>query len=165
MQEGLKTDFQSQLRRQSAARGSGQQQLGGAGGKFLSLGLRVINFAMRLTCDRCYGYNDDKFRSQGTTATHVIFSRISSFDLFVQTVAHIALSPNESSQIRQGEETERDVYDASMEIITLVLDIKPDLTPTLSQEQMVRLLLNLAMNCYNSNDLDKIAGKILFHLQ
>ena len=69
---------------------------------------------MRYTCEKYFGYNEDKFKSQGMTATHVIFSRISSFDLFVQTVVHIALSPNESIRIRGDKGTERDVFNAAM---------------------------------------------------
>ena len=75
-------------------------------------------------------------------------------------MVHIALSPNESAKIahRSADTTDRDVFNAAMQIIIELLSIKMDLTPTMSQEHMVKSLFSMAINCTNSADLDKIAA-------
>jgi len=63
----------------------------------LSLGLRLMNFALRNTALRVHGYDEDKLRSQGVTPTHIIYSKISTFDTFLQTLMQVALSPDAQS--------------------------------------------------------------------
>ena len=52
-----------------------------------------------------------------------------------------------------------------MDIIIQLLEIKHDLTPTISQDHMIIAFFNLALSCERSTDLEKVADKILAHLQ
>ena len=45
---------------------------------------------------------------------------------------HTGLNLDAQSQIRVGEESQKDVFSAAMRIVTSILDIEDDLTPTLS---------------------------------
>ena len=90
----------------------------------LSLDLRFMNFALRQTTYRHHGYDDSKLKSQGTTPTHVVYSRISTFDLFLQNAIHVALSPDALSQICQGEESDADVLKVALRVVSLVLEIE-----------------------------------------
>lgn len=63
----------------------------------LSLGLRFMNLALKQTAFRHHDYDENKLRTQGTTPMHVIYSRISMFDCFLQVVVQIALSPDTQS--------------------------------------------------------------------
>ena len=77
---------------------------------------------MRQTAEAVHGYDEEKFSSQGTTPTHVIYSRISFFDSLIKTVIQIVLNPSSQSRIRiEGKETEKDVFNASMRIVVAVL--------------------------------------------
>ena len=121
---------------------------------------------MRQTAESVHGYDEAKFRSQGTTPTHVIYSRISSFDSFFRTIIQIVLNPISQSQIRvEGKETEKDVFNAAMRIVVAVLLLAPDLTPTLVQPETISLLFALATRCENKADLERVDDKIMFYLQ
>ena len=61
-----------------------------------------MNFALKSTALRVHGFDEDRLRSQGVTPTHVIYSRISMFDTFLQKLIEVALSPDSFEQILQG---------------------------------------------------------------
>lgn len=87
LQEDLKTSFSNMKNRMGSNLTSNTSNE-------LEIDLRLINFAMRMTASQHHGYDDAQFRSKGTTPTHLIYSKISKFDFFLQTVIQIALTPN-----------------------------------------------------------------------
>lgn len=56
-----------------------------------------MNLALKQTAFRHHDFDENKLRTQGTTPMHVIYSRISMFDYFLQVVVQIALSPDTQS--------------------------------------------------------------------
>ena len=87
LQEDLKTNYSNYKR----SKGSSINQLTDSD---LDITLRLINYAMKMTASTHHRYSEAQFASKGTTPTHLIYGKISSFDLYFQTVLQIAVTPN-----------------------------------------------------------------------
>ena len=111
-----------------------------------------------------HGYDQDKLRSQGVTPTHIIYSKISTFDTFLQMLMQVALDPQAQSQVREGEESEADVLKIVANLVSTVIKIKPDLSPTLTTPVSLKLLHALTLIYTDKEDLRELADCLMSHL-
>ena len=124
---------------------------------------------MKKTANTYHGYDQEKLRSQGTSANHVVYGKVSMFDCLLRTVIHIALDPDSQSQVREDsmKETADDVFKAATSILLKVLELQNDglnMVQTMSIEANLVPLHQFTLNCMSKEDLVQLDQKVLYFL-
>jgi len=92
-------DMETKLKVAETIRKYQEKQKNQDNGRDASLALRLINESLRRTVAEHFGVSRNTMMREGTTSTHIVYSQLSKFDVFVAILLQTALDPSLHSSL------------------------------------------------------------------